>query len=103
MKSRILMAVSAVALLGTAAVATAQTIVIQEPQERYIREYVVREQVEPAPSIDFDVTVGSIVPDTVELRTVRVPDADIEYRYVRSSERTIVVEPDTHKIIRVLD
>jgi hypothetical protein len=83
--------------------AIAQTVVIQPEQETIIREYVVREEVEPVTDVDFELTVGSIVPDTVEVRRLEVPEIEGEYEYVVIDDRTVLVEPGTRKIVHVID
>ena len=73
------MAAAGLLILATGA-AMAQTVVITPEQETIVREYVVRQHVEPIPPPpDFDLTVGSIVPDVVEVRPLDVPEVQYEY------------------------
>lgn len=84
--------------------ATAQTVVIQPEQETIIREYVTTQPVEPVdPGVDFDITVGSIVPETVEVHSLEAPDLEAEYDYVVIEDRTVVVEPETRRIIHIIE
>ena len=92
----------AIASFG-AGYALADTIVIAPEQKKVIREYVVREHVDPVPSVDYDITVGSVVPDTVEVRRLDVPDLGHDYEYVPTSKGTLIVDPDTRKIVDVID
>lgn len=89
-------------LLAGTGMALAQTVVIEPEQETVIREYVVRES-PPEAMIDFDLTVGSIVPDEVEVRALSVPDIDTRYEYVVVDGRTVLVEPGTRRIVHVID
>ena len=89
---------------GTTA-AIAQTVVIQPEQETIIREYITTTP-PPAPidpGIDFDITVGSIVPETVEVYDLGAPDLQEDYDYVVIDNRTVVVEPDTRRIIHIIE
>jgi hypothetical protein len=90
------------ALLMTG-VAFAQTVVISPEQETVIREYVTTQQVQPV-EIPADVTIeiGATLPETIELHAVEAPDVDVEYRYVVVEGRTVLVEPETRKIVHII-
>lgn len=92
-----------VALAALSGTAFAQTVVIQPEQQIVIREYVVRESVDPTPLIDFDLQVGSILPDTVEVRRLEVPEVEAQYEYVYTDRGTVIVEPGTRRVIQVID
>ncbi|SFU21296.1 DUF1236 domain-containing protein [Mesorhizobium sp. YR577] len=82
----------------------AQDVLLGPAQETIIREYVVRDRVvpiEPLPDVDF--SVGTVLPDTVELHTIEQPDLDGGYSYVVVGERTVVVEPGTRRIIHIME
>lgn len=83
--------------------ALAQTVVIAPEQETIIREYVVRQQVEPVPDIDVELTVGSVVPDEVVVRRVEAPEITTEYEYVVIDGRTALVEPGSRRIVHIID
>jgi len=93
-------ALAGILFLAGSSVALAQTVIIQPEQETVIREYVVKEKA-PEALIDFDISVGSIVPDEVEVRTLSVPDTN--YEYVVRGGRTVLVEPGTRRIVHVID
>jgi hypothetical protein len=95
-------ALAGVLFLAGSGFALAQTVIIQPEQETVIREYVVREKA-PEALIDFDITVGSIVPDEVEVRTLTVPDIDTRYDYVVRSGRTVLVEPGSRRIVHIIE
>jgi len=103
MKSRFVAAAAGILVLSGVSIAAAQTVVIAPEQETVIREYVVREQVEPVPDVDFDLTVGSVVPDTIEVRRLDVPEITTEYEYIVVDGRTVLVEPGTRRIVHVID
>ena len=93
--------VAGLLLLGGAGLAAAQDVVIAPEQETVIREYATKQSVAPAEvPADVQVTVGSTLPDTVELHTLDVPD--VKYSYVVVDGKTVLVEPDTRKIVHVI-
>jgi hypothetical protein len=47
-----------------------------------------------------DVLVGRVLPDTVEVRPVQGYD---EYGYTVINERRVIVDPQTHTVIQVLE
>jgi hypothetical protein len=104
--NRILLTVAAAALAGGFAVAQvqAQVVVTLEPQVRTeLREYVVVRG-EPAVAVaDFDVAVGTVVPETVELRMIEGIPAVAEYRYVLVENRILLVDPGTRVIVSVIE
>ena len=104
MKHRLTAVLTALSLGAGLTAALAQTVVIEPQQETIIREYVTTQPVEPIdPGIDFDITVGSTVPDTVEVYTIESPDLETRYDYVVVEDRTVVVEPDTRRIIHIIE
>lgn len=95
-------AASLLIISGTG-IAFAQDVIIAPEQETVIREYVVKEQVAPAElPADVQITVGTMLPDTVELHAVEVPDMETKYSYVVVNGQTVLVEPGTRKIIHIL-
>jgi hypothetical protein len=101
MKTRLPALVAGVFFLAGAGVATAQTVVIAPEQETVIREYVKKK---PIASIDLpgvELNIGSTVPDTVEIHKIDAPD--VAYSYTVVGSRTYVVEPETRKVVHVLD
>lgn len=98
MKRHALGAFAATVLLcGTA---FAQTVVISPEQETVIHKYVTTHTVAPVEVQGVDVAVGATLPDTVELHRVDVPD--VNYSYVVVDGQTLLVEPDTRKVIKVI-
>lgn len=112
MKTILLASVTAVAILATP-VANAQTVGVGvgpvgvgidfSPEQRtVVKEYVKRER--PV-TIREQVTVGSTLPEDVEIRTAP-PDwgpAATKYRYVYSGDRVYFVEPGSRRVVHVLD
>ena len=93
---------AALALSAGLSAAWAQDVVISPEQDTVIREYV---QKKPLASISVpgvELNIGSTLPETVEVHTFQdVPD--VEYRYVVVDNRTVLVEPETRRIVKIYD
>jgi Protein of unknown function (DUF1236) len=100
MRIHLTSAVAGLLLLGGAGFAVAQDVVIAPEQETVIREYVTKQNVASVEVPGVEVTVGATLPDTVELHTLDVPD--VKYSYVVVGGKTVLVEPDTRKIVHVI-
>jgi len=79
-----------------------------QPQERtVIHDYVVKEKVRPE-KIQEDVTIGVAVPQDVELQPVpeeiytSVPEAR-RYEYFDWNGRVVFVDPDSRKVVQIVD
>jgi hypothetical protein len=105
MRTHLSNVVAGLLLLASVGAAAAQDVIVIAPeQETVIREYVVKQKVEPVelPS-DFQVTIGTALPETVELYAIEAPDVDVKYRYVVVGSQTVLVEPETRKIIHIIE
>jgi hypothetical protein len=96
---------TAVALLF-AGQALAQSVAVEiAPEQRTkIKEYVVKEKVRPA-TVKERVSVGAVLPDDVELRSVPAdwgPSVS-RYRYVSHDNHVVFVEPSSRKVISIID
>jgi hypothetical protein len=102
MTNRLSLALAGLVLSSGLGAVSAQDVIIAPEQETVIREYVTKQKAEPiqAPA-DVRIEVGSTLPDTVELHAIDVPD--VKYRYVVVGKQTVLVEPETRKIVRVLE
>ena len=83
------------------------TVTIAPEHEKVIKEYVVKEHVRPV-DIDENVTVGATIPENVELAPVpeQIYDTAPEvkkYRYFYWKDRVVFVDPDTHKVVDIVD
>jgi hypothetical protein len=103
MKKHLLPAAAGLLLAGTA-VATADTIIITPEQRTVIHDYVATQHVDPyVPEDGVDVSVGTALPDTVELHPIDAPDAQPVYSYVLVDGRTVLVDPQTRRIVDIID
>ncbi len=101
MKTHVQAILAGIVLLGGVQLATAQTGVIAAEQETVIREYVRKK---PIASIDLpgvELNIGSTVPDTVEIHKIDAPD--IAYSYTVVGSRTYILEPETRKVVHIID
>jgi hypothetical protein len=99
MKTRALSAIALATLMASGALA--QTVVIAPEQEKVIKEYVTTHSVAPATVTGVEIEVGTTLPDTVELHKLDVPD--VKYSYVMVDGRTVLVEPETRKIVHIIN
>ena len=93
-------ALAAAALIGGAGLAAAQDVVIQPQQQTVIREYVHKNPLASISLLGLELNVGSTLPDEVELHRINVPD--VRYQYVVINDHTVLVDPDTRRIIEVV-
>ncbi len=99
MKTYLTSAVAGLALAAFAGYAMAQDVIIKPEQETVIREYVKKKPIASVKLPGVELNVGNTVPDTVELH--EIPDQ--QYRYTVVDNRTVLVDPGTHKIVHVMD
>jgi hypothetical protein len=111
---RIMLAAASAALLTMSGAAFAQTAVIVQEQAPVVvapapaptvvvpgqvRTYVMEQSV-PSVAYEGEVIVGSSLPETVEVRTV---DGYNDYGYTVVNERRVLIDPQTRRVIQVLD
>lgn len=98
MKASLIGIAASFLLLGGMGSALAQDVIIAPEQETVVREYVKKK---PAASINLpgiELNIGTAIPDTVELYEV----PDVQYRYVIVDGQTVLVDPGTRKIVKVI-
>jgi hypothetical protein len=90
-------------LLAGTAFATAQTVVVTPEQETIVREYVKANPVVVERPSNFELVIGAIVPDIFkpgELAENRLPN---KYQYVVMDGRTVLIEPETRRVVHIID
>ncbi|MDE1159113.1 MAG: DUF1236 domain-containing protein [Neorhizobium sp.] len=96
------------ALMALTGGAYAQTMVItQDPvmtnstvvMPGEVRTYVMEQPIESEP-YDGDVLVGRVLPGTVEVRPV---EGYTQYGYTVVNERRVIVDPQTRRVIQVIE
>lgn len=105
MKRALLVAAAAFTLLaGANAMAQSVSIEIDGGQRTRIKEYVVKQKVQPYAAKER-FTVGARIPAEVELRAVPSewgPSVS-KYRYIYSNDRVYFVDPANRTILREID
>src|SRR5690606_107414 len=100
MKNILITTLATTALAAGLSIAQAQTVVVTPEQETVIREYVVQQEIEPVEiGPDVEVSVGTTIPDEVELHAVEADGLDANYEYVVVDGRTVLVEPGSRRIV----
>jgi hypothetical protein len=104
MQAKFLVATASLALLFGTSSALADSVVITKEQAPEIHQYIVKHHVEAVtPPSDFDVQVGTVVPDSIEIHELDVPSLPKKYDYMVVNGQTVIVDPDTRKIVQVLE
>lgn len=80
---------------------TGSTTVIAPERENVIREYIHKKPLASISVLGLDLSIGSSLPDTVELHQVEVPD--VQYEYAVVNDHTVLVDPETRRIVQVID
>jgi len=94
---------AAILVAGAGYAAALDTIIITPEQRTVVREYVVRERIDPMPDVDYDITVGSIVPAQVQTRKLAIDEFGDQYEFVVTNRGTLVVDPATRQIVDVVE
>jgi hypothetical protein len=101
-----LLAIATALIVTYSAESLAQSVEVEiAPESRTrIKEYVVRERV-PSVRVRERITVGAVLPEEVELRTVPSDWGPwgTRYRYVYSDDNIYLVEPSSRRVVRVID
>jgi hypothetical protein len=83
------------------------TLTIAPEHEKIIRDYVVKEHVRPA-TVDETFAVGATVPDTVDIAPVpeqiytTAPEVK-KYRYFYWNNRVVFVDPDSRRVVDIIN
>ncbi|MBV8777547.1 MAG: DUF1236 domain-containing protein [Alphaproteobacteria bacterium] len=103
-----IVAAAAVVLLASPAFAqvtertTTTTTTIAPAEETQMREYIIKEhRAAIPPPTDFEVTTGAVVPQSVELYSFPA-EHHWRYDYATFGDRTVLVDPDTRRVVTVL-
>ncbi|MER8864030.1 DUF1236 domain-containing protein [Mesorhizobium sp. M0751] len=99
MRMHLSTAVAGFLLLAGIGAAAAQDVVIEPQQETVIKEYVKKQPLASVKIPGVELNIGSTLPDTVELHEV----PNVKYRYVVVDNRTVVVDPGTRKIVKIIE
>lgn len=100
MKFYLSSAAAAVVLMSGFGAAMAQDVIVVQPEQKTIvREYIKKEPLASVNLLGVELKLGSPVPDTVQLREV----PNVKYRVAVINDQTVLVDPETHQIVEVLN
>jgi predicted fused transcriptional regulator/phosphomethylpyrimidine kinase len=98
MNIRLSTSLAGLLLLAGVGVAAAEDVVIAPEQETVVREYVKKQPLASVKIPGVELNVGTALPDTVELHEV----PNVQYRYVVVDGQTVLVDPGTRKIVKII-
>jgi hypothetical protein len=98
MKTTLIPAIAGLALMAGIGVAAADEVIVTPEQQTVVKEYVHKHPVASVNVLGLELGLGSTVPDTVELREV----PDVQYRYVVVNDHTVLVDPQTRRVVQVI-
>ncbi len=94
---------AATILLAGTAFASAQTIVVTPEQQTVVREYVKTNPVIVERPSNFELVVGAIVPDILKPGALADNRMQSQYQYVVMDGRTVLIDPQTRKVVYIMD
>lgn len=98
MRTHLTAAAAGFLLLAGIGAAAADTVVIQPEQETVIKEYVKKKPLASVKLPGVELNIGTALPDTVELHEV----PNVKYRCTVIDNQTVIVDPDTRKVIKII-
>ena len=99
MKTYMITLAAGAILMSGLGVAMADTIIVKPDDQKVYREYLHNNPLASIKLPGVELNVGTRLDDRVELR--EVPNE--RYRYTVIEGRTVLVDPDTHQVVQVLD
>jgi hypothetical protein len=87
------------ALAAFALPALAQVAVEIGPE---VREYIVKEG-RSSVAVDADIAVGTVLPADVEFYAIEGVPTATTYRYAVVNNKRVIVEPETRKVIQIVE
>lgn len=99
MKTYMITLAAGAILMSGLGVAMADTIIVKPEDQKVYREYVHKNPIASIKLPGVELNVGTRLDDKVELR--EVPNE--RYQYTVIEGRTVLVDPETHQVVQVLD
>lgn len=98
------LALAGMLAFASAGAAFAQTVILEPDEEVVVREYVVKQ---PRSDVvvpdDYDVEIGEALPDTITVTPLDAPGFEKKFEYVVIDGRTVLVDPETRRVVKVLE
>lgn len=102
MQKYLVSAVAGLALVAGIGAAFAESVVILKPeQQTVVREYIHKQKLASVSLLGVELNVGTALPDTVELHAIEVPD--VKYKYTVIGDHAVLVDPDTRKVVQIIE
>jgi hypothetical protein len=102
MKKYLIGVAGALVLISGIGTSFAEDVIILKPeQQTVVREYIHKQKLASVSLLGVELNVGTALPDTVELHTIDVPD--VKYRYTVVGDHAVLVDPDTRKVVQIID
>ncbi|MFD1983859.1 DUF1236 domain-containing protein [Mesorhizobium newzealandense] len=102
MKKYLVSTVAGLALVAGVGASFAQDVVILKPeQQTVVREYIHKQKLASVSLLGVELNVGTALPDTVELHQIDVPD--VRYKYTVVGDHAVLVDPDTRKVVQIIE
>ena len=98
MRIHILTSFAGLLLFAAAGSVAAEDVIVTPEQETVVREYVRKQPLASVKIPGVELNIGTALPDTVELRDV----PNVKYRYVVVNGQTVLVDPGTRKIVKIV-
>lgn len=95
--------IAATILLAGTVFAAAQTVVVTPEQQTVVREYVKANPVVVERPTNFELVLGAIVPDILKPGALADNRMQNQYQYVVMDGRTVLIDPQTRKVVYIMD
>lgn len=103
MTFRKMLLTAAVISMAGAGAAAAQEVIIGPDDEVIVREYIVKQpRGEVVLPEDYDVVIGEPLPETVTVTPLDAPGLSARYEYVVLDDETLIIDPETRRVVQVL-
>ncbi len=90
-------------LIAGTSIATAQTVVVTPEQETIVREYVRANPVVVERPSNFELVVGAIIPDILKPGALAENTLPNNYQYIVIDGRTALIDPQTHRVVHIIE
>ena len=102
MKRYLVSAVASFVLVAGIGASFAGDVVVLKPeQQTVVREYIHKQKLASVSLLGVELNIGTALPDTVELHQIEVPD--VRYKYTVVGDHAVLVDPDTRKVVQIIE